>query len=859
MSAPEESTEHVQALVEALAGGDTVDWDLAESNAEEGEEREQVRALRAIEQVSRAFSAWHTDEGSRSGREVAFEQPALAPGSSWGNLEILDRLGRGSFGDVYRARDPHLDRIVALKLIRRLARRDAAPPTDEGSRESRERRAIREGQLLARIRHENVVTVFGAAQHEGRIGLWMEYLEGKTLAELLREQGPFSAREAAGIGIDVCRALAAVHAEGILHRDVKAQNVMRAARGRIVLTDFGIGRELAEAHEEHSLSGTPLYLAPEVLAGDLATVSSDLYSVGVLLYYLTTGKYPVKGSSLGEIRQAHERSETHLLRDARPDLPQGFVEVVEKALSREPRERHASAGALERALGLWASQEEGAKAGARENSAERGANRRVRWKQRFRWAAGTALAGLVVLSITFAVSPWLRARLSFAQALLEQKQGNTEKALRSLDRAVELDDQFASAWMRRAEFLAGTGRYVEALASEDRAFALRERLGTAERHAYLGLFHVHRMQYAEAVDEYSKATEIDPQDDASWRELALAYANLGDYGSALDASQEATRADPESVLSAGLVPIFLVALGRSDEALETLKLALSRHKDEEYFAWGEGLARAAKGENEAALRAFTRLAGSKDSGRATWGRLLLAQVQILAGQVARAEETLEKGLGADLRGRNGRNEAGARIQLAKLALLKGERLEVGRSVKSLESILENIPLDLKSLRDTALLAIEVGDLDAARRLETRIRNIASSYPSDLGRAFIAQVRGEIALHQGEARVAREGLEDAFRYRPDLSITHSLAEAWMAEGHCDRSVERLEEIVQAKGRALREYQAVLWLRATLELAQCEVKLGRLDDARASYGNFLEAWGDAGLPLVAEALSEQGRLD
>ncbi|HEV7667054.1 MAG TPA: protein kinase [Thermoanaerobaculia bacterium] len=817
-----------------------------------------MRALHAIERVHRAFSTWHTAEGSRDGGDVASEEPALEAGSRWGDLEILDRLGRGSFGDVYRARDPHLDRIVALKLIRRLPQRSERQPTDDGAREGRERRAIREGQLLARIRHENVVTVFGAAQHDGRIGLWMEYLEGKTLADLLREQGPFSAREAAGIGIDICRALAAVHTEGILHRDVKAQNVMRAARGRIVLTDFGIGRELGEAHEKHSLSGTPLYLAPEIIAGGVATVSSDLYAVGVLLYCLTTGSFPVQGASLGEIRRAHERSETRLLRDARPELPRGFVEVVEKALSLDPKERHASAGALERALASWTSHEEDARTGARVTSGKEPSKGWRSWKPEFAWVAGAGLVGVVVLFATFAMDPWVRARLSFAQALIEQKQGDTGKALRSLDRAVELDDQFAAAWMRRAEFLAGTGRYIEALASEDRTFALRGRLDPADLHAYLGLFHVHRMQYAEAVDEYSKATEINPQDDASWRELALAHANLGDYGAALDASREATRVDSESVVSAGLVPIFLVALGRSDEALETLKTAQAQIGDEEYFSWGEGLARAAKGECEAAQRAFSRLASSKDSGRATWGRLLLAQAQILTGQIVKAEETLEKGLGADLRGRNDRNEAGARIQLGKLALLKGERSEVLRSVRSLESVLVNVPLDLKSLRDTALLAIEAGDLDAARRLETRIRNIAGGYPSDLGRAFVAQVKGEFALHRGEAGPAREALEDAFRYRPDLSITQSLAEAWMAEGRYDRAEERLEEIVQAKGRALREYQAVLWMRSKLDLARCEAKLGRSDEARARYDEFLEDWGDAGIPWVAEARGERERL-
>ena len=144
--------------------------------------------------------------------------------------------------------------------------------------------------------------MYGADEHDGRVGLWTEFVRGESLDAVGRSaHGPLGAREAALVGLDVCRALAAVHGAGLVHRDVKAQNVMREAGGRIVLMDFGTGAEIAGAHAR--LAGTPLYLAPEIFAGEPATsLQSDIYSVGVLLFYLVTGAFPGDGRIDGPAR-----------------------------------------------------------------------------------------------------------------------------------------------------------------------------------------------------------------------------------------------------------------------------------------------------------------------------------------------------------------------------------------------------------------------------------------------------------------------------------------------------------------------------------------------------------------------------
>ena len=263
---------------------------------------------------------------------------------TWAHFLILGRIGGGSFGDVYRAHDTKLQCDIALKLMRH----------DDGP--SNVSRVLKEARLLARVRHTNVVTVYGADQVEGRVGLWMELVRGTTLEDLLQRQGMFGAREAANIGLDLCRAVAAVHRAGLLHGDIKAHNVMREEGGRTVLMDFGAGKDLGQDILRAStggiadFAGTPLYVAPEVFAGARRTKAADVYSLGVLLFHLVTNRYPVEGETRAAIDEAHGKGIRTHLRDLRPELPDEFVSVIERALDLDPHQRFQSAGAFERVL-----------------------------------------------------------------------------------------------------------------------------------------------------------------------------------------------------------------------------------------------------------------------------------------------------------------------------------------------------------------------------------------------------------------------------------------------------------------------------------------------------------------------------
>ena len=192
---------------------------------------------------------------------------------------------------MYRAWDTRLDREVALKLL----------PLDSPSVDAQPRSIIEEGRLLARVRHPNVVTIHGAERIGNQIGLWMEFVKGRTLEEALQQGKTFAPSEVIGLGLQLCRAVSAVHKAGLLHRDIKAQNVMLADDGRVVLMDFGAGRELNG--KSGTVAGTPLYSAPEVLIKRDATIQSDVYSLGVLLYHLLTNSYPVRGADLRDLRR----------------------------------------------------------------------------------------------------------------------------------------------------------------------------------------------------------------------------------------------------------------------------------------------------------------------------------------------------------------------------------------------------------------------------------------------------------------------------------------------------------------------------------------------------------------------------
>ena len=327
------ATNHlVEDLAQAIADGTPVDWTCVEQ--EWSDNRELLEELRLLATVARVHRG-PVDAAPHSAQNEASDEPRY-----WSRLRLIERVGGGSFGDVYRAWDPRLHREVALKLI----------PVEETATTSAEA-IIREGRLLARVRHSGVVTIYDAERIGSQVGLCMEFVQGPTLQQRIQESGPFATDEAITYGLQLCEALSAVHAAGVLHRDIKAGNVATKPDGDVVLMDFGAGAPVDTA--DGDLAGTPLYLAPEVLDGAPATAASDVYSLGVLLYYMVTGSYPAQARSVSELRALHEQRRSDASRDLvlLRAVPRQFASIIARACHPVPSCRYATATLLAEDIG----------------------------------------------------------------------------------------------------------------------------------------------------------------------------------------------------------------------------------------------------------------------------------------------------------------------------------------------------------------------------------------------------------------------------------------------------------------------------------------------------------------------------
>ena len=279
-------------------------------------------------------------------------QPELG-GSSGGRsgevladrYQLLEMLGAGGMGSVYRARDLELDEIVAVKTLRgEYLESDAALA-----------RFRRELKLARRVTHRSVARAYDLGEHRGQRFLTMELIDGPSLAQVLAERGRIDPDEAARVGLAIAEGLAAAHAAGVVHRDLKPDNVLLEGE-RVVITDFGVARTLtrddSRATLAGSLVGTPAYMAPEQVEGGAVDARADLYALGVLLFELISGRLPFTGGSIFAVAAARLLGPAPTLRSVAPDCPDAVAEVVDRALARAPEHRYASARELAGALAV---------------------------------------------------------------------------------------------------------------------------------------------------------------------------------------------------------------------------------------------------------------------------------------------------------------------------------------------------------------------------------------------------------------------------------------------------------------------------------------------------------------------------
>lgn len=270
----------------------------------------------------------------------------LQPGTVLaGRYEIVQLIGQGGMGAVYKAHDKELDRAVALKTIRPNLAKNADTL-----------RRFKQELILARqVTHRNVIRIHDLGQSDGIKFITMDFVEGRDLRSFLNERGKFEPKEAALIMLQICRALEAAHNEGVIHRDLKPQNIMLDANGRVYVMDFGIARSayLPGMTQTGALLGTPEYMSPEQARGEKLTEQSDIFSLGVIFYEMLAGKSPYQSDvPLATLwKRMQEKATPPIAVD--PSIPQALNDIVVKALEIEPAKRFATAREMAQSLEIW--------------------------------------------------------------------------------------------------------------------------------------------------------------------------------------------------------------------------------------------------------------------------------------------------------------------------------------------------------------------------------------------------------------------------------------------------------------------------------------------------------------------------
>ena len=287
---------------------------------------------------------WSRPANSLSAAEVRAGR--LAPRTMLGKrYEIVQLLGQGGMGAVYKAMDREVERMVALKIIR----------PELAVREEILARFKQELILARRITHKNVIRIFDLGEAEGLKFITMEFIEGKDLSALIKEKGRLSFEEGADIMAQTCTALDAAHAEGVVHRDLKPQNIMVDKNGRVIVMDFGIARTVEQGGLTHTgaLVGTPDYMSPEQVMGEKVDVRSDLFTLGIIFYQLLVGQLPYKADTMQGAMYKRTREVSPAPQSVDANVPLLLSDIAAKCLQLDPRQRYQTALEIRQDIEAW--------------------------------------------------------------------------------------------------------------------------------------------------------------------------------------------------------------------------------------------------------------------------------------------------------------------------------------------------------------------------------------------------------------------------------------------------------------------------------------------------------------------------
>jgi len=511
-----------------------------------------------------------------------------------GPYTVERELSRGGMGVVYRARDPQLDRPVAIKVLL---------PAGFGMDQLDWARFQLEARTTARLRHPNVIAIHSAGQADGRPYLVLDLIEGGSLHERIQSQGPLPCREAAQIARTLADALHHAHEEGILHRDLKPQNVLLEGGTKPLLADFGLGKlmgvERAGFTATGEVLGTPAYMSPEQASAEHGQVgqATDVYGLGATLYAMLTGRAPFKEKSLVNTLDSVRHRPPLAPSQLRPELDLELEAICLRCLAKSPADRYPSAAALRDALDKYLAAGPAAAPPAP-------ARRRLH-------ALGLVLCGVLVGGASGAwasqgtSSPQLEgeaARLN-RRALQRSNRSDFEGAEQDWSEVLELEPQAASIWFERAGARLGREDFAGALADLDRVASF-EPADPEAVHFVRSKVYCAMEDYPQALAEADRALALRPDNALYALQRGLAKEKLGDGEGALVDFARALELDPRLAGSHFRRSCVYVERGDYEETLREVAAALALEPDYAPALAVRGMVLAKQGDHPGSLIAF---------------------------------------------------------------------------------------------------------------------------------------------------------------------------------------------------------------------------------------------------------------
>jgi serine/threonine protein kinase/tetratricopeptide (TPR) repeat protein len=704
------------------------------------------------------------------------------------HYRIIKKLGAGGMGEVFLAQDTRLERKVAIKIL-------PAKSIEDGHAR---KRLIREAKAAATLDHPNICTIHEVNEEADHPFIVMQYIDGETLSSKVKDH-PLAPAEVVQIGIQAAEALAEAHSHGIIHRDIKPQNVIITPRGQVKILDFGLAKQIQTQRavdmeastqtrltEQGQIVGTVAYMSPEQLRGQDADARGDVFSLGVTLYESATGKPAFSGTSKIEISSQVLYVEPPKPSQIVPGMPPGLEEIILKAMAKDVEVRYQSANAmLEDLHKLQTSLSVGSGLLTIEPRSSMVTAAVTRAWKRKPIKVGVFLAPLLIVGILLALRVWHpplhqpspEARTWYDQGLVAMRAGTYYQASKRLERSIELDDRYALSHARLAETYLEINSTERAQGELLRAMSLASGRSASDAPYLDAVAATVRRDFPAAIGYYQKILDQAPNIEKAnaYVDLGRAYEKNENLDKAIESYLEAIKRDPQA--PAGFLRLAVLYSRRQD----------SPHA-EEAFKEAEKLYQVMSNDEGRVEVLLQRGALLARTGKPPEARALLEQALETSKNVDNKYQLVKTQLQLSLVSRDEGN-----IDRAKELAAEAIRVAQASNIKNIAT---------QGLIDLGLALMNRGDLDEAGKYLRQALDLARQDKSQSGEvgAIFALGRLNQTLSNNDEAISQ--LQEALKfykpggYRRETSIALSvMGRAYQEKGEPETALKIFEEQLQ----------------------------------------------------------------